>query len=463
MSPIVAFQVAPVRHPTPAAAGPMRSAFPITALAPPFRGYAEEGAIAVGVPVEMVAVPLIVAFGAAMGHHLVLRLKSGFHQLPVLFAGVVAPPGSAKSPAQAEALRPLRNLQHFMVQAHQDALQQAGANVGGGKQGAPLPTLDHLYTSDATMEAIAPMLVTSSGLLVYHDELLGLIRSCDAYRSGRGADRQGWLTLWSGGPIKVDRKSAPTIYVAHPAVSVLGGTQPEMLREFRNPNGGRDGLTERFLWIYPDTTPAFWTTETVSQQTIREVTACFLAQRRASSASTTYVDLAPSAVSVWIDWYNANQMHVAQLDGLEAGFVSKLPLQVARLALICHAMSDPYGRSRQLNVQTLDAAIALGEYFHGQFRGVLPLINGTSKGRSPSAKTAMADALSDAGRLSRSQLHRVMHGGMSSQELDQVLADLESEGRVIKENLGDTGGRPAEYWRWISEKRSEAQWGDEVA
>ena len=463
MSPILSYQITPVRVPASATTGPIRSAFPITSLPQPFRGYAEEAAIAVGVPVEMVAVPLIVSYGAAMGRTWTIRLKSGFHQLPVLFAGVVAPPGSAKSPAQAEALRPLRNLQHFLVEAYQQALQLAEAKGGGGTQRARQPNLENLYTTDATMEAIAPMLVTSSGILVYHDELLGLIRSCDAYRSGRGADRQHWLSLWSGGPIKVDRKSAPPIYVAHPAVAVLGGTQPEMLCQFHNPNGGRDGLIERFLWIYPKTTPALWTTETVSQQSIQEVTSCFLAQRRAPTASTAYVDLAPPAGSVWIDWYNANQRQVAQLDSLEAGFVSKLPLQVARLALILVAMSDPYAHSRQLNAQTLDAAIALGEYFRGQFGNVLPLLNGASKGQSRSDKTAVADALIGAGRLSRTDLYRVRHGGISSRDLDQVLAKLESEGSVIKENVDDTGGRPAEYWRWISEQRSEVQMDDEVA
>jgi hypothetical protein len=427
------------------------------------RAYAEEGAIAVGVQVEMVAVPLIVAAGAAIGRHRILRLKPGFEQLPVLFAGVVAPPGSAKSPALSTALRPLKYLQHCAVQQYRQALQQAEAHPGGAQPVMLPPTLDHLYTTDATAEATTPMLVSSPGLLAFHDELLGAVLSCNAYRGGRGADRQHLLSAWSFAPIKVDRKGAPSLYVARPALSILGGTQPEVLPQFHNPNGGRDGLLERFLWICPDTTPALWSADTISEQTADEVNHLFAALRQPPAAGSSVIDLAPDARGRWIDWYNANQLRVAERDGLEAGFTAKLPNQVARLGLILHAMGDPYGHQRHLSMLTLDAAIALGEYFRGQFRIVLPLITGPAKSRSKSTKTAVASAISEAGSLSRTQLHKVMHGGISSHDLDQVLAELQSEGRVMKEMVNETGGRPAEYWRWIRENRSEPRRDNEVA
>src|SRR5215211_1592309 len=125
MSPIMSYQVSQARLPTPATTDPIHSAFPIASLPPPFRGYAQQGAIAVGVAVEMVAVPLIVAAGATIGRQRILRLKPDFQQLPVLFAGVVAPPGSAKSPALSTALRPLKYLQHLAVQRYRQAQQQA--------------------------------------------------------------------------------------------------------------------------------------------------------------------------------------------------------------------------------------------------------------------------------------------------------------------------------------------------
>jgi hypothetical protein len=53
----------------------------------------------------------------------------------------------------------------------------------------------------------------------------------DAYRSGRGGDRQHYLSMWSRATIKVDRKgnNGAPILVSRPVLPVVGGIQPDLL------------------------------------------------------------------------------------------------------------------------------------------------------------------------------------------------------------------------------------------
>jgi hypothetical protein len=417
--------------------------FPLGALPEPFRRYADERAQEIGVPPEMVAVPLMVAAGAAIGRGRALCLKPGFVQYPVLFAAVVAPPGCAKSPALNAALYPTLELQKSAFDRHRLASSDSRSASSDGHAAAS--ALEHFYTINATMEAIAPMLTSSPGLLVHHDELLALVRSCDAYRNGRGADRQGWMSLWSCQPIKIDRRGTPPIWVEQPVVSVVGSAQPDMLHHFHDPHHGRDGFVERIVWTAPEVGPAQWTMATTDQQLLDEVVRAFAALRRAPECGT--VTATNDALGIWIEWHDRNAASTARLDGLAAGFASKLPNQVARLALILHAMADIDGERPTLQDKTMQSAIDVAEYFRRQFRKVLPLIVRNPRAEALPLAGLIRQLLSDGRRWSRTQVMVALGGRVKADQLTQALEELEISGVVIREQGPSTGGRRPEFWR----------------
>src|ERR1035441_1517521 len=93
----------------------------------------------------------------------------------------------------------------------------------------------------------------SRGLLLERDELLGWLLSFNQYKKNGGSDRQMWLSIWSGSDFTVDRKSdGYSLFVHNPFVGVTGGIQPDRLRALRD--GAEDGLIDRFLFFYPETT-----------------------------------------------------------------------------------------------------------------------------------------------------------------------------------------------------------------
>ena len=71
------------------------------------------------------------------------------------------------------------------------------------------PQAARCIVSDTTVEALAPLLLANPrGLLFAREELAGWIGSFDRYAGGKGgADSAHWLSMHSGEPIIVDRKT----------------------------------------------------------------------------------------------------------------------------------------------------------------------------------------------------------------------------------------------------------------
>ena len=229
-----------------------------------------------------------------IGNGAVLELKNSWITGCSLYCGVVADPGSAKTPAINKALKPLfelqkRNFDEYETLKIQYELEKENYDLElerwkqsvKGKKVSNLeekpvlpktPAFQQLVTMDSTMEALQEVLLFNKrGLLKLHDELLGFFKGMNQYRSG--ADRQYWLSIWSNEPIVINRKGKEPIEIPKPYVSIIGGIQPDIIEEVVQ--AGRegvanDGFIDRFLFCYPDSIPGNWTDDDVSEEVIAE-------------------------------------------------------------------------------------------------------------------------------------------------------------------------------------------------
>jgi len=231
--------------------------FPTDVLPEPARTLVVEGAASLGVPPDFIAVPFLAVTAGMIGNTQRIQLKRGFEQRAILWDATVGQPGSGKSPAQDLACAPMEELQReakriFDLQYQSQLTDWEHQPKEGRGQKPEPPRMDEYYVSDATWESIAPILEHVPGLPLRRDELVAWVGSYDAYRSGRGGDRQNWLSAWSGVPIKVNRRSGNgvPIYIPDPAISVLGGIQPDLLPALVKEAGRREGFIERFLWSW---------------------------------------------------------------------------------------------------------------------------------------------------------------------------------------------------------------------
>ena len=192
-----------------------------------------------------------------------------------------------KSPALAEAVRPLRRLAKQAERRHAEAVAAYNARLAIGKAEAeedelrkavkakkvraeiePLalkavtseaeaaPPEERYVTDDCTVEKLGEILSQNpDGVLVLRDELVGLFRNLD--KPGREGDRAFYLEAWNGdGPFVYDRVVRGTVRIEAACVAVLGGIQPGPFgRYLRAACGDGDDLVSRLrVLVYPDAT-----------------------------------------------------------------------------------------------------------------------------------------------------------------------------------------------------------------
>ena len=253
--------------------------FPVDALPESCRRFVREAAVSLGCAPDLVAVPLLGLLSAAVGNSRQVQLKRGWKESAALFMVVVAEPGDKKTPAQKAALAPLWQAQKRFKREYKEEYEvyeeelrywEAERKVAA-KDGEPAPpkpkepVLKSVVVDDVTVERLADILDENPrGVTSAQDELSGWVLSMNQYKAGgKGADRQFWLRVWSNAPVKVDRKSrkVPAI-IPEPWVSVVGSIQPEILPELNI--GRNDGMTDRFLYSYPESYYVRHTDEVVS-------------------------------------------------------------------------------------------------------------------------------------------------------------------------------------------------------
>ncbi len=236
-------------------------------------------------PPDYVAVSAMTALGSVIGRRIGIRPQqhTDWLEVPNLWACIVGRPGAMKSPAMAEALKPLQRLemqarksfevdsQSFTIEMEayklrkQQAQQKAKAAIDRGDDIKHLLQVDEpnapkarrFIVNDCTYEALGEILADNpNGVLASRDELISLLKTLD--REEYAAARGFFLTAWNGtSGYTFDQIIRGRTHIEAACVSLLGSTQPGRLAEYirRAVSGGAsdDGLIQRFgLLVWPD-------------------------------------------------------------------------------------------------------------------------------------------------------------------------------------------------------------------
>jgi hypothetical protein len=303
------------------------------------------------------------------------------------------------------------------------------------------------------------MLENAPGVAILRDEILSWVASLDQYRSGKGGDRQQYLSLWTGASIKKDRSGTGTILINRPVIGVYGGIQPDLLRGLHTQSGGRDGFIERLLLFFPDVPPMTWTDDDVSPDLLVPLIDMFRSLRQITRGNSTQaidVRLSPGAHRLWVEWYNETSFQARVIGGLRGGFIAKLQNQVARFALILHALWNPDNPAGDVSEECMGDAVALGEFFRAHLDRVLPLIGDASAVGDVGLRRRVLRLFQKhrpttyGGWLRRSVLLNGL-GNVLTDQLSEVLNELEADGIVERREVSSST-KPAEEWRLRPDK-----------
>lgn len=380
--------------------------FPLDALPPEIQTWVTQASTLLNTPPDYVACAALTVAGRALGSLVRASILPGWEEQANLFMVIVAPPGSTKSPALAVALKPLTDLQG---EFHEDYKRRMAAwrDVVVASKGpkAKLPPVPHephhLWVNDATVEAVVAKLELNStskerqdrAVLYFRDELSAWVNSLNQYRGGQGADREFYLTAWSGGVVKYDRKgsqdvragaSTPvsTIYLHNPFLAVLGSTTNEVVSTLQAKGGLQDGFYQRILFSAPPPPPFFRLPEVPPAFPSRLLWSVVI-RRLLCWSTPTILKASPGAYQIFRDFYSsqADLVDTGSVDADGRAMLSKHRAYVLRLALILHALSAALGHSTTAKLAPLGGEpslrplLSLGEIETKDAEGAVALIH----------------------------------------------------------------------------------------
>ena len=361
--------------------------FPIEALPEPVRGFIVNAAETIGCDVSYVALPLLASLAAAIGNTRRVRLKVGWVEACVLWCIIVGDSGSMKSPAVEIGTRALRRRQEQLFKAHDKLTADYADEMAKwksldrdkrGPEPEPPAPCERIVCSEATMEAVADRLATSSrGMLAARDEQASWFGGFNQYKAkGAGSDVAHWLECYGGRPLLIDRKTGErkVIRVARASVSVTGGIQPGTLRRSMTPEFFENGLCARILFACPPRTQKRWTDSEIDPESQRAVDAVFDALLKLrmedgpDGPEPRDLPLSSEAKDVWIQFVNECGAAQFQRDRDHViAALAKLEGAAARLALVIHqvrlAAGDPDVEECRIDLASVQAGITLSRWF----------------------------------------------------------------------------------------------------
>jgi hypothetical protein len=207
-----------------------------------------------GADISGVAMAALVICAAAIPDKVQLQVKrhnTEWRESARLWVALIGPPSSKKSPILTTAARPLRKIDARQARDYAQLRAAYDRLPKEEKAETEPPKQVRSVVQDVTIEAVQDVAKDNpNGLLCYQDELSGWFGSMDKYSGGRGSarDRAFWLEAFNGGTYSVQRVARGSVFIENLSVSLIGGIQPEPIREIADESVD-DGLLQRLLPI----------------------------------------------------------------------------------------------------------------------------------------------------------------------------------------------------------------------
>lgn len=286
---------------------------------------------------------------------------------PGLYIAIVGNPSTKKSPAIDAMLKPLEAIQkqnqseYFISKKEYD---NAKKSKNDDEKELIHPVFKCAFISDTTMEAMAEELRKNKlGIIVKKDELAHFFKSLNSYKSGSG-DLQSVLELYGNQPILITRKNLDIpLQINKPFVSIIGGLQPELLKEIFKTSDV--GLIERFIFAFPeqDNTKRVYSRAIISERAMngymKEMMNLYRQSEKIvhSKQAHTY-GFTKEADLLYEKWQNEKPM-----DEYLESMHQKAYARCAKFALLIEILNSPKRVNHKISVESLELAIEISELY----------------------------------------------------------------------------------------------------
>lgn len=362
--------------------------------------------------------PLLTSTASVVGNRVEVRVRNTWKEPFILWAANIMPASSLKSPIANVMLKALGKWQVELNKAHKQEKAVWATNRNriamevdkdGLKQwdadNPPPPPGRELFIVDATLEKIGQILGQDStpGMVAFHDEL-----SLWFAQLKRGKDamdqRSNWLSLWTGGLLKVDRVGRESIYVASTSQSVFGLATVDGLANIRagkqtNGNQDADGMWARFLLWQPMDVPFD------DNDLDRDITdlLCNLFRDRIDAKLPFQVDDGPLALNLgqaaiafmrphWKAWDRESRATTAER-GQWLGKLRGHSVRLAGILQMLDSATKELGLLNEVTIDTATRAVRLCYALLDQYDLLCPKIGGDTGDLDPAVAKLLANGI----------------------------------------------------------------------
>ncbi|MER8515559.1 YfjI family protein [Mesorhizobium sp. M1060] len=332
-----------------------------------------------GTPESFAAIAAVAVAAAAIGTSARIQVRkfdTGFTQPAGLWACIVAPPGSAKSPIIKAAEKPLRSLDsewHRVWKLTHDAWEASSQAYKSRRKDAPPPGPEPVQhrcvVDDVTLEKQVQLHAHNPrGLLRTPDEFVSLLGSLGAYKRTGDADRGQMLRLFDGGAISVDRVSGGSIRADSALMTVIASSQPQKIAEVAR-NLGADGMLQRFTFILDDDVDRRGIDEPPDEEAAVAYNMAIRLLASSQPDDPAPIRMAPDA-QVAFDTAAEQIVRLKSAPGLPTaeweGHVAKFEMILSRIVLVFHGLEAGFRSSHSLppmvSLDTVAKAVLFGRF-----------------------------------------------------------------------------------------------------
>jgi len=393
-------------------------------------------------PIDFIGASLLYAVSVAVGNTHKVEVKKEWLESSVLYLAIVARAGTNKSHPLSFALQPIVEHDKKTYMQYEQQKMEFDKAVSISKKEREQQTIDEpikpvwkkYLLSDFTPEALAEVHKNNKrGIGVYVDELAGWFKNFNRYNNG--SEMEFWLSVWSGKPINIDRKTGEPVFIPLPFISVGGTIQNGILNELAKGSRTQNGFIDRILFVIPDNIKKEYWSETdlnpvVSenwQNIVSNLLSLSITNDDTFNPQPEILKFTPEAKKILFEWQKGNTDQSNDIENETVnGIYSKLEMYAVRLALILEMMRYACRESDKLavSVEATQGAIKLVEYFKISAIKVHSIISNVSP--------------LDKQPIDKQNLYRALPNTFTTEQGLQIAKNLEVPERTFKRFLNET-------------------------
>jgi hypothetical protein len=450
--------------------------FPVHCLPSVLARFVNEASAAMECDPAYLALPALAVCAGLIGNSRVLRIKSTWSAVSVLWAVTVSDSGTMKTPAMKLVLAPVFDLERRFKLTHQANLaehkvrhdawaarkKQHARDAKDAKDVRPFtepepetPRQKRLLTNNITIERLSALHDDNPrGLTVYSDELRGWMASFTRYGGPGTTDLPHWLSMHSAGPMLIDRKTGNEhLHIERAATSVIGTIQPGILLRALTEEHRDAGLAARLLMAMPPRRKKVWTEAEIDPRTLECYTSLLesLSHLDLRSAATELVPVVltmdDDAKRSWVAFFREWAREQEAAEGEVASMLSKLEEGAARLALVHHVVTlesrggDDPDEPARVGEKSITAGVEMAKWFAAEARRIYAMLREDDGDRQ--VRRLIDFLRGRGGRCTTKELQRSSSRYKTSEDAEADLQSLVDDGLAEWQprSPGTQGGR----------------------